>query len=51
MGAVQMTVPVKRREQSRWLLPIEYFDPADFEKATPQTTEAAEATEATSAIQ
>jgi len=51
MGAVQMTVPVKRREQSRWLLPIEYFDPADFEKATPQATEAAEATEDISAIQ
>ena len=32
MGAVQMTVPVKRREQSRWLLPIEHFEPADYQK-------------------
>jgi len=32
MGATPMTVPVKRREQSRWLLPIEHFDPADYQK-------------------
>jgi hypothetical protein len=43
MGAEQMTVPVKRREQSRWLLPIEYFDPADYQKATPKAKEASDA--------
>jgi hypothetical protein len=51
MGAVQMTVPVKRREQSRWLLPIEHFDPADYEKAVPKTTDTADSTEGASAIQ
>ena len=51
MSAVQMTVPVKRRDQSRWLLPIEHFDPADYDKTAPKTTEATEATEVTRAIQ
>ena len=38
IGAVQKRVAGKGfREQSRWLLPIEHFDPADFGKAeTPQ---------------
>lgn len=33
MGAVQKRVTGKHREQSRWLLPIEHFDPADYQKA------------------
>jgi hypothetical protein len=37
MGAVQKRVTGKHREQSRWLLPIEHFDPADYQKtAVPQ---------------
>lgn len=33
MGAVQKRVTGKHREQSRWLLPVEHFDPADYQKA------------------
>jgi hypothetical protein len=45
MGAVQMTVPVKRREQSRWLLPIEHFDPADYEKTAPKAADSTDGVE------
>lgn len=32
MGAEQRRVTGKHREQSRWLLPLEHFKPADYEK-------------------
>ena len=51
MGAVQMTVPVKRREQSRYLLPIEHFDPADYQKTTPEPAQDSEvATDTTTRV-
>jgi hypothetical protein len=36
MGAEQKRVTGKHREQSRWLLPLEHFNPADYEKAAEQ---------------
>jgi hypothetical protein len=34
MGAEQRRVTGKHREQSRWLLPLEHFNPADYQKVS-----------------